>query len=411
MTLRLIALTLAALPLFAPFGEGRAQAQDRALSGEITYLQRIALPPDSTAIVEFRDATGAVVAETRFGTSDRQVPLPFELAVPAGTEGTLRGGIVTGGMPGWATDPVEVAAGADALALGTLLLRPVTPMGFSSAFRCGETEVVVGFIGDIARMQVGGTTWDLVPEVTASGAKFTSADDPGTFFWSRGEAATVSVAGEALPECTIGIPVALPPFRARGNEPGWTVEIAGGRIAFSLGYGQRTVEAPLPTAEFEDGATVYRLPDEELTLRIEDRLCQDNMTGMPYPATVMLETADGPLAGCGGEAVDLLTGPEWVVEDIDGAGIPDGARVTLEFLPEGRVAGTGGCNRYNAAFTLTGETLGFGPAASTMMACAEALMDLEQRFHTTLAAVNRFEIDPTGALVLHAPEGRILARR
>jgi heat shock protein HslJ len=100
-----------------------------------------------------------------------------------------------------------------------------------------------------------------------------------------------------------------------------------------------------------------------------------------------------------------------VVEDIDAAGIPDNARVTLEFLPEGRVAGTGGCNRYNAAFTLTGEGLSFGPAASTMMACAEALMNLEQRFHATLAAVDRFEIDPTGALILHAPEGRILARR
>jgi heat shock protein HslJ len=112
-----------------------------------------------------------------------------------------------------------------------------------------------------------------------------------------------------------------------------------------------------------------------------------------------------------GDPVDLLTGAEWVVEDIDNQGSPDGASITLAFLPDGRVAGSGGCNRYNASFTLTGDGLGFGPAASTMMACPEALMNVEQRFHATLAAVERFEIDDTGALVLIAPAGRILARR
>jgi heat shock protein HslJ len=112
-----------------------------------------------------------------------------------------------------------------------------------------------------------------------------------------------------------------------------------------------------------------------------------------------------------GDPVDLLTGAEWVVEDIDDQGIPDGASITLAFLPDGRVAGSGGCNRYNASFTLSGDGLGFGPAAATMMACPEALMNIEQRFHATLAAVERFEIDDTGALVLIAPSGRILARR
>jgi heat shock protein HslJ len=112
-----------------------------------------------------------------------------------------------------------------------------------------------------------------------------------------------------------------------------------------------------------------------------------------------------------GDPVDLLTGAEWVVEDIDEQGIPDGASITLAFLPDGRVAGSGGCNRYNASFTLSGDGLGFGPAAATMMACPEALMNIEQRFHATLAAVERFEIDDTGALVLIAPSGRILARR
>jgi len=56
----------------------------KTLNGTLTYRLRIALPPDTEAIVRLVDVSRAnapatVIAETRFRTNGRQVPLPFRL--------------------------------------------------------------------------------------------------------------------------------------------------------------------------------------------------------------------------------------------------------------------------------------------------------------------------------------------
>jgi heat shock protein HslJ len=137
------------------------------------------------------------------------------------------------------------------------------------------------------------------------------------------------------------------------------------------------------------------------------------MTGMPYPETVTLVTPEGELRGCGGDPVSLLDGGEWVIEDVAGGGIIDSAHLTIAFREGGAVGGMGGCNRYAAGFTLSGEGLTIGPAAATMMACEEALMRLEQALFEVLPTVTRFDIDETGALMLYGPEDApvIVARR
>ncbi|WP_332777571.1 YbaY family lipoprotein [Polaromonas sp.] len=58
------------------------------VTGSISYLQRVALPPDSDVIVQLRDvsrvdAKADILAEQRF-TARSQVPLPFELTVDPG---------------------------------------------------------------------------------------------------------------------------------------------------------------------------------------------------------------------------------------------------------------------------------------------------------------------------------------
>lgn len=65
------------------------------VSGTISYLQRVALPPDSDVIVQLRDvsrldAKAGILAEQRF-TTRSQVPLPFELMVePAKIDPRMR---------------------------------------------------------------------------------------------------------------------------------------------------------------------------------------------------------------------------------------------------------------------------------------------------------------------------------
>lgn len=72
-----------------------AAAVGLRVSGTLSYLQRIALPPGSDVIVQLRDvsrmdARADVLAEQRF-TTRSQVPLPFELTVsPAKIDPRMR---------------------------------------------------------------------------------------------------------------------------------------------------------------------------------------------------------------------------------------------------------------------------------------------------------------------------------
>jgi heat shock protein HslJ/membrane-bound inhibitor of C-type lysozyme len=330
--------------------------------------------------------------------------------MPAGVAGTLRGGVFRGGEPLWVSGEVAIAAGDAALDLGAIRLTRFEPMGFASRLTCGDRDVTVGFADQRAILEVDGARHELAPARAASGARFEAPDDPGTWFWSKGETALVSLAGDLLPECRLAVPRPEQPFRARGNEPGWHVDIAAGRIVLVTDHGQERREAPLPAADVEPGAVVYAVAAWDARIRIEDTLCRDTMTGMPYPKTVTVELAERTLRGCGGEARDLLTGPVWVVEDIMGRGVVDAARATLDFRPDGRLVGRGSCNRYTAAYELTGEGLTISPGASTRMACAEALMDQESRFFAAMAEVARFDLDATGALLLLALDGTVAIR-
>jgi heat shock protein HslJ len=122
------------------------------------------------------------------------------------------------------------------------------------------------------------------------------------------------------------------------------------------------------------------------------------------PAEVAAPEVAGPEVSAG-----LLTEREWVVEDIAGGGIIDRSRVTLNFDAEGRVSGRSSCNRYTAGYQQQGYRLSFAPAAATKMACADSLMNQEQKFFRVLGAISSFRIDDTGALMLEGEEGTMKA--
>ena len=48
---------------------------------------------------------------------------------------------------------------------------------------------------------------------------------------------------------------------------------------------------------------------------------------------------------------------------------PAAQQPTIQFVANGRVAGTDGCNRVSAPYTLNGERITFGPMIATRMAC------------------------------------------
>jgi heat shock protein HslJ len=60
---------------------------------------------------------------------------------------------------------------------------------------------------------------------------------------------------------------------------------------------------------------------------------------------------------------------------------------------EGRVAGTTGCNRYMGAYEVEGDSLAFGPIATTMMACPPPADAVERAYVAALASVTGWRRD------------------
>ena len=65
--------------------------------------------------------------------------------------------------------------------------------------------------------------------------------------------------------------------------------------------------------------------------------------------------------------------------------------LTADFS-NGRVTGTGGCNRFNGGYKTTGSQIKIGLLASTFMACEEGIMTQEGRYLKALQAATRFQV-------------------
>lgn len=105
-----------------------------------------------------------------------------------------------------------------------------------------------------------------------------------------------------------------------------------------------------------------------------------------------------------------LTGGVWLVEDINGGGVIDNARLDISFADDG-VSGRGGCNRFNGVWKQDGTKIAIGPLMTTRMACAPALMVLEQKYLAALEAATTVAFDASGAVFLKATDGRVIRLR
>jgi heat shock protein HslJ len=89
--------------------------------------------------------------------------------------------------------------------------------------------------------------------------------------------------------------------------------------------------------------------------------------------------------------VASLDGAGWVLDprclDVD---VPDGMVVTLA-IAEGRLAGSGGCNRYSCACLPSSDgDLDLGPVLRTMMACLPPILAVEDAFLARLDRVSGY---------------------
>ena len=106
-----------------------------------------------------------------------------------------------------------------------------------------------------------------------------------------------------------------------------------------------------------------------------------------------------------------LSGDEWVIEDIAGAGVIDSSHASLQFLAEGRLAGSGGCNRLMGNFTVDGDKLSIRSTGTTMMACPEALMNQERKLLDLLPQITHYVINKDGNLILSTNSRKSITAR
>lgn len=202
-----VLLGLSGCASFPLFGHAEAVTQtDTVFSGSLTYKARIALPTDSTAVIELHDGLqpDQLITEEHLPLNGKQVPIDFQLLLPQGRllvnhPYLLRASIISANRITWISEPMTVTT--DKQQLGVIMLKPFETETFRMAMMCGPTPVTVSGQGDSVTMEVQGQTITLDRSVSASGARYVAKDDPDTVFWSKGNTATITLKGTTLPTC------------------------------------------------------------------------------------------------------------------------------------------------------------------------------------------------------------------
>lgn len=91
-------------------------------------------------------------------------------------------------------------------------------------------------------------------------------------------------------------------FRAVGQEPGWLVEVdaaAQPNVRVLLDYGTQELFGRAMHRPSADSELAFTMAEGNGTLMVVDRLCTDTMSGEGYPTQVTLTVEGQTLQGCG----------------------------------------------------------------------------------------------------------------
>jgi heat shock protein HslJ len=114
------------------------------------------------------------------------------------------------------------------------------------------------------------------------------------------------------------------------------------------------------------------------------------------------------VAACGGEEEGAATGAPGL-EGVPWMLTSGGEHAPSATFADGTVAGSSGCNRYTATYTLDGDRLKIGPAITTKMACGPPADTIERGYLAALERVATWRVDD-GELVLADTQGKELLR-
>ena len=88
-------------------------------------------------------------------------------------------------------------------------------------------------------------------------------------------------------------------YTARGQEPGWALTIADGRIDYIGNYGEKRINVPRPDPRTTFNGHRYETP--RLIVDVTHGRCNDVMSGHGYADQVMVIADGETYRGCGGQ--------------------------------------------------------------------------------------------------------------
>jgi uncharacterized membrane protein len=88
-------------------------------------------------------------------------------------------------------------------------------------------------------------------------------------------------------------------YSARGQEPGWTITIARGRIDYVGNYGDKRLSVARPDPRTTFNGHRYETP--RLIVDVTHGRCNDAMNGQGYADQVTVIADGETYSGCGGE--------------------------------------------------------------------------------------------------------------
>ena len=142
-------------------------------------------------------------------------------------------------------------------------------------------------------------------------------------------------------------------------------------------------------------ATQYRITNyKSLQISYQYGTEQGTLLFTPKPASTTSSAAETSTP----TPIATLEDKEWHLISLNGVKLVNNSKITALFK-DGRLAGSGGCNRYTTGYKLKERSLTVNSEiASTMMACPQPLMSQEQTFLVALAGSVEYKIDNLGNL-------------
>lgn len=439
-------------------------AESGTVTGTVTYLQRIALPPDAVVSVQLlnvslQDVPAKVLAEVELATEGKQVPIAFQIRYkiadinPAHSY-AVRANIRAGGEISFTSSASYPVITRGAPVQIEILVQPVSTTRPANAkplqpARASPFTASATFAGDLPCADCAGIQFTLTLRADGIFLSRTEYLGRGKRFYDLGRWSLqndgnrlVLRSGKEAPQ----------QYAVTDADTLRRLDIEGHEIVSKLNYNiKRAAKVdPMDDSFSMTGEFVYMANAGLLTeCRTGARwpVAQENQnaaleraysTSGVEAGKPLLVAFDGHLRmrpkmeGSGEQEMIVvdkfvrvfptdqkcpvvatqLGGTNWKLIELGGAPVaagPAARQANLVLSVDGKsMSGSTGCNRIVGTYELEKDTLRFQPAGLTMMACLDPFMKQEQAFIEALKAASNFRI--VGATLELRNAERVLAR-